>query len=134
MPTQRHYPKAPITEAIIDLRADLPDGTSVADLERVHIGQEVAYPIKRNRALNVVQGQIGEQGAAAACSKHIGFLFASQDGKSLFQARLDGFTMSRLAPYERWESFRDEARRLWDVYRSVAKPIKVIRVAVRYIN
>jgi uncharacterized protein (TIGR04255 family) len=42
--------------------------------------------------------------------------------------------MHRLAPYESWESFRDEARRLWDIYYRVARPRKVVRVAVRYIN
>jgi len=135
MPTQRHYPKAPITEAIIDLRVELPEGTGVDVLGKVHEGLEAAYPTKKNRIHAEVQGQIGDQGtAAAATSKRIGFLFRSQDGKYIFQARLDGFTMSRLAPYERWEPFRDEARRLWDVYRSVAKPTKVTRLALRYIN
>jgi uncharacterized protein (TIGR04255 family) len=47
---------------------------------------------------------------------------------------LDGFAMSRLAPYENWNAVRDEARRLWDIYRSIAKPSKLIRLAVRYIN
>jgi uncharacterized protein (TIGR04255 family) len=30
--------------------------------------------------------------------------------------------------------FATEARRLWDLYRSVARPSKLIRLAVRYIN
>ena len=135
MAVQRHYPKAPITEAIIDLRVELTDGVTVGDLESVHVGQESAYPTKRNITRAVLQGQIGDQGAAAAASsKPIGFLFTSQDEKQVFQVRLDGFTMSRLAPYERWEPFRDEAHRLWDVYRSVANPKKVVRLAVRYVN
>lgn len=135
MPTQRHYPKAPITEAIIDLRAELPEGINVGTLESVHVGLESAYPTRKNRNIAVVQGQIGDQIAAAtASSNHVGYLFVSQDQKQIFQARLDGFTMSRLAPYESWEPFRDEARRLWDVYRSVAEPTKVTRLAVRYIN
>lgn len=135
MPTQRHYPKAPITEALIDLRVDLPEGTGIGDLDRVHAGVEAAYPTKKNRIYAEVHGQIGHQGTtAAAHSKQIGYVFTSQDGRYIFQARLDGFTMSRLAPYERWEPFRDEARRLWDVYRSVVKPTKVTRLAVRYVN
>jgi uncharacterized protein (TIGR04255 family) len=135
MSTRQHYPKAPITEAIIDLRVELPEGKGIADLEKVHEGLETAYPTKKNRILAEVQGQIGDQGAvAAASSKHIGYLFTSGDEKQIFQARLDGFTMSRLAPYESWEPFRDEARRLWNVYRSIAKPTKVTRLAVRYIN
>lgn len=134
MGAQRHYPNAPITEALIDVQVELPKRFTVADLEKVHAEEKSAYPIKKNRYLLMGQMQFGEQVAAAASSKQIGFLYKSQDGKQIFQAKLDGFTMSRLAPYERWESLRDEARRLWDVYRSVAKPTKVTRLAVRYIN
>ena len=135
MPTQRHYPKAPITEAIIDIRVELPEGTSVAALEKVHEGLETAYPTKKNRIVAEIRGQIGDRGAAAAArSTHDGYLFTSWDEKQVFQARLDGFTMSRLAPYESWEPLRNEAQRLWNVYRSVAKPTKVARLAVRYVN
>ncbi len=42
--------------------------------------------------------------------------------------------MNRLMPYESWSPFRTEARRLWDIYRSVAKPQSVTRIAVRYVN
>ncbi len=35
------YPKAPITEAVIDIRVTLPEHTSVADLARVNIGEDV---------------------------------------------------------------------------------------------
>lgn len=134
MGKQRHYPNPPITEAIIDLRVELPETVKVADLEKAHAGEESAYPIKKNRILAIGQIQVGEQVAAAARSKHIGFLFISMDGKQLFQARLDGFSMNRLAPYENWDVFCAEARRLWDRYRSVAKPKKLLRLAVRYIN
>lgn len=135
MKTQRHYSKAPITEALIDLRVELPEGTGVADLEKVHTGLESAYPTRKDRIVAEVQGLIGDRAAAAAAtSKHTGFLFTSKDGKYIFQARLDGFTMSRLAPYESWKPFKDEARRLWNVYRSITKPTNVTRLAVRYIN
>lgn len=50
------------------------------------------------------------------------------------QARLDGFSFSQLAPYDTWDTFRSEARRLWQIYSSVAKPEIVKRVAVRYVN
>lgn len=135
MATQQHYLNAPITEALIDLRVELPEGTGVADLAKVHEGLETAYPTRKNRILAEVKGQISDRGAAAAArSKHFGYLFTSGDEKQVFQARLDGFTVSRLAPYESWEPFRDEARRLWDLYRSIAKPTRVARLAVRYIN
>ena len=33
-----------------------------------------------------------------------------------------------------WEKFEAESRRLWSVYRRVARPTKVVRLAVRYLN
>src|SRR5207249_4682207 len=37
-------------------------------------------------------------------------------------------------PYDSWEAFRAEARRLWKTYRDVARPAKIDRMAVRYVN
>jgi len=50
------------------------------------------------------------------------------------QDRLDGFSFSRLEPYEDFDKLKSEARRLWNIYREVARPTKVTRLAVRYIN
>lgn len=129
MTTSRHYSRTPITEAIIDFQVELPDGVGLSDLERC---QDAAYPCKK--ALPVSVGPTELEVATSATSRQVGFLFASADEKQVFQARSDGFTMHRLAPYEGWEPFRDEARRLWDLYRQTARPRKVARVAVRYIN
>lgn len=134
MTVQRHYQKPPITEAIIDLRVELPPASNVIELNKAHGGEEVTYPTVEQLYAAFGQMQIGPQVSATAGSQHIGYLFRSGEGRQIYQARLDGFTMSRLAPYENWESLRDEARRLWDIYRSVANPSKVSRVAVRYIN
>lgn len=135
MQLHRRYPKPPITEAIIDLRACLPEGTTVNDLESVHRELELEYPKVRKRYAGTIQAMVGDDGAtAAATQQHIGFLCMSRDERYVFQARLDGFTLSRLAPYECWDSFRDEAQRLWKLYETVAKPTRLSRVAVRYVN
>lgn len=135
MVSRQHYSKAPITEAIIDVRTRLPETIGLGDLERLHGAIKVDYPKKGSR--NLVEGQFKAQKAgvsASAKSKSVGFLFQSEDQKQIVQMRLDGYTMSRLAPYDRWEAFRDEARRLWMIYRKTAKPEEVLRLAVRYIN
>lgn len=44
-----------------------------------------------------------------------GFLLSSSDKLRIVQARLDGFTFSRLAPYETWERLRDEAKSAWRI-------------------
>jgi uncharacterized protein (TIGR04255 family) len=78
--------------------------------------------------------ELGERVSTSASTQHLGFVFASADSKQVFQVRIDGFAMSRLAPYDCWQSFRDEARRLWNTYRQVAKPSTIQRLGVRYVN
>jgi uncharacterized protein (TIGR04255 family) len=134
MSTERHYEKAPITEAIIDLRVKLPEGVSLSDLERVHEMVVEEYPERKNRNLLETRMEVGKSVATSSRSTHIGFLCSSSDSRQVFQARRDGFTMSRLAPYQTWAHLRDEARRLWDVYREITSPAAIERVAVRYIN
>lgn len=134
MIAQRHYQKPPITEAIIDFRVELPTEIGVNELNKAHGGEEATYPSVEQLHAAFGQMQVGPQVSAIAGSQHIGYLFRSVDGKQIYQARLQGFTMSRLAPYESWNTFRDEARRLWDLYCSVAKPSRIVRLAVRYIN
>lgn len=134
MATQRHYANAPITEALIDLRVELPTHITIADLEKLQVGEEESYPTKQD--LNLVTGRmkVGPQVSASATTKPVGYLFKSGDERQIFQGRFDGFTMSRLAPYGCWDTFRDEARRLWNVYRAAVTPQRVVRVAVRYTN
>lgn len=130
------YENAPIKEALIDIRAELPADVTLDTLEGLHRGLMESYPAKKRRFY--VEGQFsageGEELGAVATRKQMGFQFLSADGRHIFQARLDGFTFSRLRPYGNWLELRKEARRLWDVYRSAVNPLKIARVAVRYIN
>lgn len=128
------YPKAPITEAIIDLRVELPPDFNVTQLNKVHAGEEAANPMPEQLHTAFGQMRFGTQMSATAGSQHTGYLFRSEDGTQVYQARLDGFTMSHLAPYKNWETLRNEARRLWNVYRATTNPSRIVRLAVRYVN
>jgi uncharacterized protein (TIGR04255 family) len=77
---------------------------------------------------------IGPNAESSARHMQVGHMFVSEDEKQIFQARMDGFTFSRLAPYDRWEPFQAEAQRLWEIYRRHVEPTAIIRAAVRYIN
>lgn len=129
-----HYDRAPITEAIIDLQVRPREGVTLSEIEGVRSGEEGLYPDAKKFAVAHGQFEVGERVVASAQQEHTGYVFASADRKQLMQSRLDGFTFSRLAPYETWESFRDEARRLWALYRERTSPAEIRRVAVRYIN
>ena len=50
------------------------------------------------------------------------------------QAKSDGFTVSRLSPYESWDQLTATVRELWPLYVEIFEPEAVIRLGVRYIN
>lgn len=129
-----HYKNAPITEALIDIRVELSGELRFEDLNaiRKHIGSD--YPREETRTLAEGILQFGPAVQASAQQKPWGLLFKNEVQNQVVQVRLDGFTFSRLEPYETFESLRDEARRLWNIYRELMRPRRITRVAVRYIN
>lgn len=137
MKTRRHYRKAPITEAVIDLRVPIIHASEIEHYSTLANGTEHEYPTK-SRLLEpegVVEVRGVETGVATGVSaKSIGYRFVSADGRYVCQNRMNGLTLSRLQPYENWEPFRDEARKLWERFRERFHPETVTRLALRYIN
>jgi uncharacterized protein (TIGR04255 family) len=130
-----HYRNAPITEAVLDLRVAPRPDLKVEELAKVIAGDEVAYPTVE--AMNAVTGSMMVTPVASATNTvttHIGFVFRHKDGRYLHQARLDGFTLSELPKYSRWQDLRDEAFRRWSQYRDIVRPAGVRRAALRYVN
>lgn len=126
----------PITEALIDFRVNLPEETT---LERLAKYKDFVLKrfSKREERIEVEAGvefRKGEFRYAPIKGKVNGYIFRSQDGRKVFQSRLDGFTFSVLKPYESWEKLREETREIWTHYIEIARPINVSRIAVRYIN
>src|ERR1700722_8751627 len=115
MQSPPHYANAPITEAIIDVRFSPLKSVHLTTVLTTHLGEEERYP--KSNSMFVMSGSLKfEPGATIAettQNEKIGYRFESADGKGIWQARLDGFTYSRLAPYESWPPFAAEANRLW---------------------
>lgn len=133
-----HFPNAPITEALIDIRVKLPPQSDLAKLAVFHDAIKQRYPAKQERVswrghIEVKASPVAQVSQSAAGGPD-GYLFTSLDGRQVVQARLDGFTFSRLKPYDKWETLRDEARELWQHYMRIASPENVTRVSLRYIN
>jgi uncharacterized protein (TIGR04255 family) len=130
------FRNAPITEALIDIRTQLPEGVSLTYLETLHSQIQAGYPQKQKRMMleGAVKFEEGQEPLTTARHQVVGYLFTSVDGAQVVQFRLDGFTFSRLRPYTRWEEIYPEARRLWEIYRTNTKPLLVNRLATRYIN
>ncbi len=130
------FPNAPITEAILDIRAQLPEKVKLEDLAAFQNYIRGRFPEKKGRFSGVAGFQLSQEGVSTIPPQHKldGYLFESLADKKVVQARLDGFTFNKLKPYENWEAFCREGRELWNLYSKIAQPIKVIRIALRYIN
>lgn len=129
------YANAPITEAIIDLRVKLAPAVDVTVLESVCDALKGEYPARE--AMFAAEGEleVGPAGGKASIrQEQIGWKLTSDDKRRIVQFRREGCAFSQLAPYETWETFRDEAKRVWSVFREILKPLEVLRLAVRYIN
>jgi uncharacterized protein (TIGR04255 family) len=129
----RHYDKAPIREAIIDIQIES-SPLAMANIEGV------AAPIQgyteRHRVMRgQLRGQVeGETLTATAKQDQMGYAFVGGEGKHVVQFRMNGFTFSRLAPYQTWEQLRNEAKVLWESYSARVGTLSVVRVGLRYIN
>lgn len=126
---------APIVEAVIDIRVKVKEDLLLEQLSELDSAISKEYPEKKERYKweGKLEFKKGASPISTTTETIDGYMFISSDQKQIFQATLDGFTFSRLKPYETWEHFRDEAHRLWKLYRDVAFP-EITRVALRYIN
>jgi uncharacterized protein (TIGR04255 family) len=126
---------APITEALIDIRIKVKEGFDIERLQILYNTASSQYPDKkaRHRWAGQFEFKKGERPISSGAETIDGYIFTSADGKQVFQARIDGFTFNRLKPYDTWEVFREEAKRLWHIYSNLVAP-EIVRVAVRYIN
>lgn len=130
------FPNSPITEAIIDIRVELPEDITLAKLGTFHDYVMERFPEKQERISFTAGFKISQDGPEPLSTSGMpdGYLFSSPSGKKIVQARLDGFTFNKLKPYENWELFNSEAHDLWNIYLELANPVKITRIALRYIN
>ena len=127
--------KAPITEALIDIRVKLPSDFDVKNINAIYESIKNQYPGTHEQKISEVKFEPKAKDIVKSSKPEInGYRYVSSDKKQIVQARLDGFTFSRLHPYINWEELRDEAYRLWQLYKDITSPESITRVAVRYIN
>ena len=130
----RHYAHAPITEAVIAFHCEESNESTLGDILQVAAQLKDDYPKRSDVAQVQFRLDTAVPQSSNAGRETIGYKIASGDEKSIAALTPSTFTFSRLAPYDRWETFRDEARRVWSAYASFCHPRTVTRVGVRYIN
>jgi len=138
MATPEHLNHAPITEAVIDLRIETPTGITFEAFERLLEGHNNLGYVKKSRIMTGAFGFALKADESvqplAERSRRIGVRLHSPDEKYVGQLSLEGFTLSRLQPYESWDNLIAEARRLWAGYSACLGGPRIIRAATRYIN
>ncbi len=134
------YPKLakpPIVEAVLDFDCDVPPDKTLKLLEqpgRAAFADRYSDVVPRHlQELQVGSDQDGMLNSSLRQSLEA-WMFRQPDGRQLVQLRQSGFSFNRLAPYEGFEAYVTEIRRVWDLYRELATPISVRTLRLRYIN
>jgi len=130
-----HLSKAPIVEAVIEIRV-VPsvtwDESSLQDELKRHLPD---FPKVETMRQKKFQLPIGKQNNPIfedlGC---VGFKVHSIDNLHIAQFNKEAFVFSRLKPYEDWEQLSGEALRLWAIYCELLKPKEVTRIGLRFIN
>ncbi len=129
--------KAPIQEALLDIRVELPPDIDARHLESFGPPIATTYPNRTERKEQTLKVSLtaGAPGGELEASANVlGHLWANDERTRIVQTRVDGFTLNWLKPYTNWEDLRGEGQRLWRMYAEIAQPVRVTRLALRYIN
>lgn len=127
-----HFSKAPITEALFEVRVKLPETVTTHSLREMYTSISEKY--QDGSAIYSISAEIMIEQAAQIEREHIGYRFESTDKKTIVQSRKDLFAFHRLFPYENWDSFISSGRHLWELYCANTQPIEITRLGLRYIN
>jgi uncharacterized protein (TIGR04255 family) len=133
----RHLANAPITEAVIDFKVKPKDGVAFEKVNAAFASADFGYYLKGPISEGTFAFGMGPEGQVVPPSTRssvVGLRFHSSDEKHVLQVRGDSFTLSRLAPYENWETLLEEAKKLWAIYLARLEPVAVFRIATRFIN
>ena len=135
--TEFKLPKAPIIEAVLDVDCDMPPGLEVANLETLakdaFRGQ---YPKARKVLVHEHKIETKPDEAPKVSTRQAvqAFQFLQEDEKQLIQVRTQGFSFNKLAPYSSLDEYLPEIKRTWQLFVSVASPVQIRVVRLRYIN
>lgn len=134
-----HLPRAPISEAIVQVRGRTPDPWEEESVLARLKPALPTYPRCHSTRAVSQEFQINPDSAATFAGKvqdlgWDGVRFDSEDGRQVAQFARDAFSFSRLAPYESWTRFSAEALRLYRLHLDAAKLVQAQRIGLRFVN
>ena len=132
--SQSAYNRAPITEAIIELKYSVPIDLAVIEKASGKFSDE--YPHSQN--IQTVDVQVSQEGnktpSAAVHRRPMGYRRASDDMTELLILTDSSFVSSQLAPYPGWDAYYARFARDWKVWKRLAGFREINRIGVRYVN
>lgn len=127
-----HYESAPIAEAIIEVRIEAAEPTSVAVL------QEFAATLPSWQGAQIkpmMSGTIEIRDDGADASADVaGFQMLRADGARTLHLLPDRVAFGWNSNYADWESFTSEWWSVWRAFAELTKPTFVTRIATRFVN
>jgi uncharacterized protein (TIGR04255 family) len=132
-PDQMSYARAPITEAVIELRYARPQPKETVEkcakaLEKTYfyneLEQAVSFTLDPNAGRAVTTGVPEWEGRK----------LSSIDRADVVMFRTTALICSRLAPYMGWDEFLPRAKHAWDVLKKHTTSVEIGRIGVRYVN
>lgn len=136
MVTYPELKNAPIAEAVVEIRVRMAGPVASERYSTFTERMKAKYPKSKNiRFLTAHLHFDGEDEVTNDLANTlVGVRLDSADAKWVVQAKNDGLTVSRMRPYETWETLIAEVQGLWPLYVEVFAPESVVRLGVRYIN
>jgi uncharacterized protein (TIGR04255 family) len=125
----QHYSRAPIVEAIIDMRFE--GRLSLRDMERLRDHFRSDYPTVEDRQQVTVEFRDGKITAIGAPS---GFKMTAKNAADLVLITEESFATVRLAPYDEWGAFKPLAQANFDGFTKIIGRRKILRIGVRFVN
>jgi len=130
------YKNPPITEAIIDFQFNL-DGITIEKIEDFYEKFKKYYPSNEKIISNRGTFSIGLKDGDVNHSvqtEDVGFKYVNDDKKYVLVITKGNFSLTRLAPYENWDKFSSEAKRIFAAVIDEFEFPDITRVGIRYIN
>lgn len=132
-----HLNQAPIIEALIDIQClwgdDLTHDKAIQKLEDAIKPLKSEFPIVETQMMQQIAFK-PDPSQTAVTGIANGFLLRAEGSPYAIQFRRNGFTFSRLTPYQSWKDLSENAQRHWKIYVDLLGKVSVTRLAVRYIN
>ena len=127
--------KAPIVEAVFDIRSRVSKKSDPDTLKKAAGSLQAIYPKLRKQVIHTQQFkfQSGKREITSTDALQ-GYRVEKEDKTQIVQLRRDGFTLNRLRPYTSFDELWPEDLRCWLVYADATKPSEITRVALRTIN